>query len=162
MTDVDRLDLLAQELGFVLKKKTEQRGALELLLRGKDVFCVQPTADCHSYLACVKKRDRLITHDFYLMPKCCLFQWIFFPARYIMLWKKRFDWANVNFGRLLNFFYTERSWHAYWFSLAGMICPLTALISLRSMVVLLSVLVVKTKMADISLVSRGRTRRNNS
>ena len=73
MTDVDRLDLLAQELGFVLKKK-EQRGALELLLRGKDVFCVQPTADCHSYLACVKKRDRLITHDFYLMPKCCLFQ----------------------------------------------------------------------------------------
>ena len=37
---------------------------------------------------------------------------------------KRFDWANVNFGRLLNIFYTERSWHAYWFSLVGMICPL--------------------------------------
>ena len=54
MTDVDRLDLLAQELGFV-RKKSEQRGALELLLRGKDVFCVQPTADCHSYLACVKR-----------------------------------------------------------------------------------------------------------
>ena len=32
MTDVDRLDLLAQELGFVLKSK--QREALELLLRG--------------------------------------------------------------------------------------------------------------------------------
>ena len=52
MTDVDHLDLLAQELGFVLKK-SEQRGALELLLREKDVFCVLQTADCHSYLACV-------------------------------------------------------------------------------------------------------------
>ena len=41
MTDVDRLDLLAQELGCVLK--SEQREALELLLRGKDVFCVLPT-----------------------------------------------------------------------------------------------------------------------
>ena len=37
---------------------------------------------------------------------------------------KRFDWTNVNFGRLLNVFHTERSWHAYWFSLVGMICPL--------------------------------------
>ena len=34
---------------------------------------------------------------------------------------KRFDWANVNFARLLNIFHTERSWHAYWFSLVGMI-----------------------------------------
>ena len=41
MTDVDRLDLLGQELGFVLK--WEQGEALELLLRGKDVFCVLPT-----------------------------------------------------------------------------------------------------------------------
>ena len=41
MTDVDRLDLLGQELGFVLK--SEQKEALELLLRGKDVFCVLPT-----------------------------------------------------------------------------------------------------------------------
>ena len=42
MTDVDCLDLLAQELGFVLK--SEQREALEMLLRGKDIFCVPPTA----------------------------------------------------------------------------------------------------------------------
>ena len=62
-----------------------------------------------------------------------------------MLWKKRFDWANVNFGRLLIFFlYSERSRHAYWFSLAGMICPLTALISLRSMAVLLATLWYKS------------------
>ena len=40
--DVDFLDLLAHELGFALK--SEQREALELLLRGKDVFCVLPTA----------------------------------------------------------------------------------------------------------------------
>ena len=74
MTHVDRLDLLAQEWGFVLK--SEQREALELLLRGKDVFCVLPTGfdkkpylsdfcSCkeflhrrHCYLACVKKADR--------------------------------------------------------------------------------------------------------
>ena len=39
--DVNCLDLLAQELGFVLK--SEQREGMELLLRGKDVFCVLPT-----------------------------------------------------------------------------------------------------------------------
>ena len=42
MKDVDCLYLLAQELGFVLK--SEQREALELLLREKDVFCALPTA----------------------------------------------------------------------------------------------------------------------
>ena len=40
MTDVDAW-ICSQELGFVLK--SEQREALELLLRGKDVFCVLPT-----------------------------------------------------------------------------------------------------------------------
>ena len=33
--------ICSQELGFVLK--SEQREALELLLRGKDIFCVLPT-----------------------------------------------------------------------------------------------------------------------
>ena len=42
MTDVDCLDLLAQDLGFVLK--SEQKESLEMLFRGKDVFCVLPTA----------------------------------------------------------------------------------------------------------------------
>ena len=41
MKDVD-VWICSQELGFVLK--SEQREALELLLRGKDVFCVLPTA----------------------------------------------------------------------------------------------------------------------
>ena len=40
MTDFDAW-ICSQELGFVLK--SEQREALELLLRGKDVFCVLPT-----------------------------------------------------------------------------------------------------------------------
>ena len=50
MADVDPLDLLAQELGFALK--SEQREALQSLLRGNDVFCVQlPTAKMYnSYL----------------------------------------------------------------------------------------------------------------
>ena len=79
MTDVDRLDLLAQELGFVLK--SQQRETLELLLRGKNFFLC-PTnrilqkpylsnvcsckeffkffaaADSHCYLACVKQGNR--------------------------------------------------------------------------------------------------------
>ena len=41
MTYVDCLDLHAQELGFVLK--SEQREALELLLRGKEIFRVLST-----------------------------------------------------------------------------------------------------------------------
>ena len=41
MADVDPLDLLAQELGFALK--SEQREALQSLLRKNDVFCVLPT-----------------------------------------------------------------------------------------------------------------------
>ena len=41
MTYVDCLDLHTQELRFVLK--SEQREALELLLRGKDVFRALPT-----------------------------------------------------------------------------------------------------------------------
>ena len=40
MTDVNRLDLLAR-IGICFK--SEQREALELLLSGKDVFCVLPT-----------------------------------------------------------------------------------------------------------------------
>ena len=41
MTDVDCLDLLGR-IGIFLK--SEQREALELLLREKDVFCALPTA----------------------------------------------------------------------------------------------------------------------
>ena len=49
MADVDPLDLLAQELGFALK--SEQREALQSLLRENDVFCVLPTAKMYnSYL----------------------------------------------------------------------------------------------------------------
>ena len=69
MTDVDYLDLLSQELGFVLKSK--QREALEMLFSVsyqqpylsdvcscKEFFKFRATADSHCYLACVKKGDR--------------------------------------------------------------------------------------------------------
>ena len=46
------LDLLEKELGFVLK--SEQREALELLLREKDVFCVLPTGTLN---LCAKSRS---------------------------------------------------------------------------------------------------------
>ena len=42
MADVDAW-ICSQELGFVLKSEQRPREALELLLRGKDVFCVLPT-----------------------------------------------------------------------------------------------------------------------
>ena len=48
MTDFDAW-ICSQELGFVLK--SEQREALELLLRGKDVFCVLPTGFDKYYLS---------------------------------------------------------------------------------------------------------------
>ena len=56
MTDVNCLDLLAQEPGFVLK--LEQREALELLLRGKEGFCVLPTA---LFIRCLFM-ERVIIH----------------------------------------------------------------------------------------------------
>ena len=46
MAHVDPLDLLAQELRFALK--SEQREALQSVLRGNDVFCVLPTAKVYN------------------------------------------------------------------------------------------------------------------
>ena len=140
MTDVDCLDLLAQELGFVLK--SEQREALEMLLRGKDVFCVLPTAlfirclfmqrvlqvPCNgrpSLLSRLAKKAIGRKHTTFTSCKhaACSNELFSLSSR-LCFGGKRFDWANVNFGRLLNIFHTERSWHTYWFSLVGMICPL--------------------------------------
>ena len=49
-----------------------------------------------------------------LMPKCCLFQWIFSLSGRLCSEGKRFDWANVIF--FCRLFHTEKSWHAYWFT----------------------------------------------
>ena len=138
MTDVDCLDLLAQELGFVLK--SEQRKALELLLRGKDVFCVLPTA---LFIRCLfmqrvlqvpcNGRPSLLSRlwgigrqhmTFTSCQNAACSNELFSLSGRLCFGGKRFDWANMNFGRLLNIFHTERSWHAYWFSLVGMISPL--------------------------------------
>ena len=84
--------ICSQELGFVVK--SEQREALELLLRGKDVFCVLQTGFdksliyrmfvhaksssrvLHCYLAWLKKRsvenERLLPHaNMPLVPMNC-------------------------------------------------------------------------------------------
>ena len=140
MTDVDRLDLLAR-IGICFKIGAE--GSFGVATQGKgcflcstnriwqkpylldvcsckEFFKFRATSDRHRYLAWLKKRDRLETHTTFTSCKhaACLSSRICFGG-------KRFDWGNVNFGRLLNIFHTERLWHAYWFSLVGMICPLT-------------------------------------
>ena len=40
-----------------------------------------------------------LMHDFYLMPKCCLFLWIVSSDGWhgLCFGGKRFDWANLNF-----------------------------------------------------------------
>ena len=121
MIYIDCLDLLAQELGFVLKSK--QREALEMLLRGKDVFCVLPTAlfirciclfmqrvlqvPCNGRLSMLSPLCRGIGRKHTTFTSC---QNNCFLCRVdYALEENLFDWANVNFGRLLNIFHTERS-----------------------------------------------------
>ena len=133
--------ICSQELAFVLK--SEQREALELLLSGKDVFCVLltgfdksliyqmfvfkfcATADRHCYLAWLKRGiGRKNTTQFTSCKNASCSIELFSLSGRFCFGGKRFDWANVSFSRLLNIFHTERSWHAYWFSVVGMICSL--------------------------------------
>ena len=64
---------------------------------------------------------------FYLMPKCCLFQYVFFLWRVGYALEGSMFWVSkCDFSRLFN---TERSWRACSFPvvfefLVGMICPL--------------------------------------
>ena len=138
--------IYSQELGFFFK--SEQRDALELLLRRKDVFCVLPTGfdksltyrmfvHAKSSSSSVQRPTVIVlspgckrgigrkhtTFTSCKQPACT--NELFSLSIRLCFVGKRFYWANVNFGRLLNIFHTERSWHAYWFSLVGMICPLT-------------------------------------
>ena len=132
--------ICSQELGFVVK--SEQREALELLLRGKDVFCVLQTGFDKSLIyrmfvhAKSSSRPSLLSRlakkaigrkrtTFTSCKHAACSNELFSLSSRLCFGGKRFDWANVNFGRLLNIIHTERSWHAYWFSLVGMICPLT-------------------------------------
>ena len=138
--------ICSQELGFVWK--SEQREALELLLRGKDVFRVLPTGFDKSLiyqmwftqrvrqvqfngrrpslLSCLAKKRGIIRKHmtFTSCKNAACSNALFSLSSRLCFGGKCFDWAIVNFGRLLNIFHTDRSWHAYWFSLVGMICPL--------------------------------------
>ena len=145
MTDVDRLDLLAR-IGICFKigaegsfgvatqgkgcflcstKRIWQKPYLSDVCSCKEFFKFRATADRHCYLTWLKKRSvgntRLLPHA--NIHAACSNELFSLSSR-LCFGGKRFDWANVNFGRLLNIFHTERSWHAYWFSLVGMICPL--------------------------------------
>ena len=140
MTDVDRLDLLAR-IGICFKIGVE--GSFAVATQGKGCFLCstnriwqkpylsdvcsckgffkfRATADRHCYLAWLGRKHTTFTS---WKHAACYNELFSLSSR--LFGEKRFDWANVNFGRLLNIFHTERSWHAYWFSLVGMICPLT-------------------------------------
>ena len=146
MTDVDRLDLLAQELGFVLKLE-QSWGRLWSYCSGEGMFSVSYQQDLTNALfircllmqrvlqvpcngqpsllsrLCKKGIGRKHTTFTSCRNAACSNELFSLSSRLWFGWK-RFDWANVNFGRLLNIFHIEMSWHAYWFSLIGMICPL--------------------------------------
>ena len=127
-------------------KKNGAEGCFGVAAQGKGCFLC-PTNGRLSFLSRLCKKEGSLNNT-RLLPhaKMLLVPMNFFPCQVDYALEETFRLGKCEFWPLIKFFfYTERSWHAYWFSLAGMICPLTALISLRSMVVLLSVLVVKTK-----------------
>ena len=138
--------IYSQELGFVLK--SEQREALELLLRGKDVFCVLPTGFDKSFiyqiwfmqrvrqvlfngqpslLSCLaKKRGIVRKHTTFTSCKnAACSNGLFSLSSRLCFGGKCFDWAIMNFGRLLNnlyFILTGRDTHidflwSAWFAL---------------------------------------------
>ena len=133
MTDVDRLDLLAR-IGICFKIGVE--GSFAVATQGKGCFLCstnriwqkpylsdvcsckgffkfRATADRHCYLAWLGRKHTTFTS----WKHAACSNELFSLSSRLCFGEKRFDWANVNFGRLLNIFHTERSWHAYWFSL---------------------------------------------
>ena len=135
--------ICSQELGFVLK--SEQREALELLLRGKDVFCVLPTA---LFIRCLfmqrvlqvpcKGRPSLLS-DLCKIGGSVGNTWLLPRAKMLLVPMNCFlDLCRVDYALeenvlteemwiLAAYWITERTWHAFWFALVGMICPLCPL-----------------------------------
>ena len=116
--------ICSQELGFVLK--SEQREALELLLRGKDVFCVLPTAlfirclfmqrvlqvPCNgrqSLLSRLCKKGGSVENT-RLLPhaKMLLVPMNFFPCQVDYALEETFWLGKCEFWPLINFFYIFR------------------------------------------------------
>ena len=68
MTDVYCLDLLAQKLGFVLK--SAQREALEMLLRGKDVFLCPTNSLIHHMSVDAKSSSSSVQRPTVIVISC--------------------------------------------------------------------------------------------
>ena len=125
---IDRI--CSQELGFVWK--SEQREALELLLRGKDVFRVLPTGFDKSliYQMWFTQRVRQVLFNGRPSLLSCLAKkggsvgnTRLSPDAKMLLVPMNCFLFRVDYALEENVL-TDRSWHAYWFSLVGMICPL--------------------------------------
>ena len=145
MTDVDRLDLLAR-IGICFKIGAE--GSFGVATQGKGCFLcstnriwqkpyLSDVCSCKSSSRSVQRPTVIVIspgykrgigrkHTTFTSRKtaACSNECFLCRLSRLCVGGKRFDWANVDFGRLLNIFHIERSWHAYWFSLVGMICPL--------------------------------------
>ena len=142
MTDVDRLDLLAR-IGICFKIGVEgsfgvaaqgkgcflcsttriwQKPYLSDVCSCKEFFKFRATADRHCYLSWLKKRDRLLPHaNMPLVPMNCFLCRVDYALEENVLTEQM--WILAAYW--IYFILTEKSWHAYWFSLVGMICPLT-------------------------------------
>ena len=104
--------------------------AVETSLLAGNVACVTQWESQSDFYTGIRTRfscsAKTLPH-FYLMPKCCLFQYVFFLWRVDYALEGSLFWlSKCDFSRLFN---TERSWHAYWFRvvfefLVGMIYPL--------------------------------------
>ena len=93
-----------------------------------DIYCKQKKTQILIFFTAVSREelDSVGNTRLLLMPKCCLFQWIFFSLTgRLCSGGKRFDWANVIFAAY--FILRGRDTHINFLRLlfmVGMICPL--------------------------------------
>ena len=144
MTDGDCLDLLAQELGFVLKRS---RGKLWSCCSGERMFSVSYQQDLAKalFIRCLVTEKVLqvpCNGQPSLLSRMCIKGGSVANTRLsshakMLLVPVNFFLCRVDYALEENFlteqtwiladyciFHTERSWQAYWLSLVGMICPL--------------------------------------
>ena len=79
-----------------------------------NVACITRQSDSYTGISTRFTSSPKTLHHFYLMLKCCLFQYVFFLWRVDYALEGSMFWLSnckCDFSRL---FHTERSWHAYW------------------------------------------------